>query len=80
MVGPLAHGDPGGGAKLDPNLDTIYEAQRAVASAQGCAFFDTMAIMGGAKAPKTWRAKKWISGDYAHLTTCLLYTSPSPRD
>lgn len=68
IVGPLAHGTPGGGAKLDPALDTIYEAQRKVAKDQGCAFFDTLAAMGGAKAPKVWHGKKWLSGDYAHLT------------
>jgi len=68
IVGPLAHGTPGGGAKLDPALDTLYAAQRKVAKAEGCAFFDTLAVMGGAKAPKVWHDKKWISGDYAHLT------------
>ena len=62
---PLA---PDGGEKSDPALDTLYEAQAKVAKDQGCAFFDTLAVMGGAKAPKTWRDKKWISGDLAHLT------------
>ncbi|MFO0748130.1 MAG: GDSL-type esterase/lipase family protein [Myxococcota bacterium] len=68
VVGPLAHGATDGSGAIDENLDTIYAAQKKVAEAQGCAFFDTMAVMGGAKAPKTWLAKKWISGDYAHLT------------
>lgn len=67
VVGPLAHGDASG--KLDENLDTIYEAQRKVAEAQGCAFFDTMAVMGGAKAPKAWAKKKWLEGDFSHLTS-----------
>lgn len=67
IVGPLAHGEAGG-TKLDPNLETIYEAQKKVAAAQGCAFFDTLAVMGGAKGLKTWASKGWISGDMAHLT------------
>lgn len=69
VVGPLAHGiDKDGKMVLDPALDTIYAAQRAVASEAGCAFFDTIAAMGGKKkALKTWRDKKWLSGDYAHL-------------
>lgn len=66
VVGPLAHGDADG--SLDDNLLTIYEAQRKVAEAQGCAFFDTLAAMGGKKAPSQWHKKGWISGDFAHLT------------
>lgn len=67
IVGPLAQGEVGG-SKIDPNLDTIYDAQRKVATAEGCAFFDTMGAMGGAKGLQTWLSKGWISGDLAHLT------------
>jgi lysophospholipase L1-like esterase len=69
IVGPIAHGVDGGkGVVLDPELATIYDAQREVADAKGCAFFDTLTAMGGKKALKTWRDKGWLSGDYAHLT------------
>jgi lysophospholipase L1-like esterase len=69
LVGPIAHGeDKGKGIVLDPELAIIYEAQREVADDKGCAFFDTLAAMGGKKALKTWRDKNWLSGDYAHLT------------
>ncbi len=69
IVGPLANGeDSGKGMILDPELAKIYEAQREVADAKGCAFFDTLTAMGGKKALKTWRDKGWLSGDYAHLT------------
>lgn len=70
IVAPIAHGeDSAGKIVLDPALTTIYEAQREVAADNGCAFFDTLDVMGGKKALKTWRDKKQISGDYAHLTT-----------
>lgn len=70
IVAPIAHGeDKDGKIVLDPALTTIYEAQREVAEAKGCAFYDTLDAMGGKKALKTWRDKKLISGDYAHLTT-----------
>jgi len=70
IVAPIAHGeDKAGKVVLDPALTAIYEAQREVAEDQGCAFFDTLDAMGGKKALKTWRDKKLISGDYAHLTT-----------
>jgi len=70
IVAPIAHGeDKAGKVVLDPALTKIYEAQREVAEEQGCAFFDTLDAMGGKKALKTWRDKKLISGDYAHLTT-----------
>lgn len=70
IVAPIAHGeDKAGKIVLDPALATIYDAQREVAEAKGCAFFDTLEAMGGKKALKTWRDKKQLSGDYAHLTS-----------
>ena len=70
IVAPIAHGeDKAGKVVLDPALTKIYEAQREVADEEGCAFFDTLDAMGGKKALKTWRDKKLISGDYAHLTS-----------
>lgn len=69
IVAPIAHGeDKDGKVVLDPDLATIYAAQREVAEEKGCAFFDTLEAMGGKKALKSWREKKQLSGDYAHLT------------
>jgi len=70
IVAPIAHGEENAKGKvvLDPALTTIYEAQRELAKEQGCAFFDTLAAMGGNKALKSWRDDKRLSGDYAHLT------------
>jgi len=70
VVGPTAHGvEEKGKVVLDPALTTIYEAQRELAASAGCGFFDTLGAMGGKKALKSWRDKKLLSGDYAHLTT-----------
>ncbi len=72
VVGPLLHGTEVRGAMVvDPQLDILYAAQRRAATAAGCAFLDTIALMGGADRStlKTWRKKRWLSGDYAHLTS-----------
>jgi len=71
VVGPLVHGVTIKGAKkLDPKLATLYAGQRAAAKAKGCAFVDTIELMGGHTSAtlQAWRKKRWISGDYAHLT------------
>ncbi len=69
VIGPLAHGtDPAAGdLDLDPRLATLYAAQRAAASKAGCAFYDTIAAMGGPEAVRLWRDKRRIGGDLAHL-------------
>jgi lysophospholipase L1-like esterase len=70
VIAPIAHGvEEAGKVVLDPALVTIYEAQREFAASAGCGFFDTLEAMGGKKALKSWRDKKLLSGDYAHLTT-----------
>lgn len=72
VVGPLLHGVSVKGAMVvDPQLDILYAAQRKAASAAGCAFLDTLSLMGGSDRAtlKEWRKKKWLSGDYAHLTS-----------
>jgi lysophospholipase L1-like esterase len=71
VVGPLIHGVDGkGGKQLDPQLKRLYDGQRAAADSRGCAFIDTIALMGGHSRATLldWRKKQWISGDYAHLT------------
>ncbi len=69
IVGPLAQGEEKGGKIVyDKSLDDIYPAQREAAKRAGCAFFDTLAAMGGKSALASWRKNKWLEGDYAHLT------------
>ena len=68
VMGPIAHGK-GRHAALDPRLETIYEAQRTVADRMGCAFFDTIAAMGGADALRRFKEQRLIGRDMAHLTS-----------
>jgi lysophospholipase L1-like esterase len=71
VVAPVDHGyrDAGRivGNQMVPKLTAV---QRKVALAEGCAFFDTYAAMGGDGAVARWRRAKppLISGDLAHLT------------
>lgn len=68
LVGPIAHGETvKGKVVIDPDLKTIYEAQRKAADEAGCAFFDTLAAMGGDGAIAAFRKKKLIGGDLSHL-------------
>lgn len=68
IVGPIAHGvTVKGKVKIDPDLKTIYAGQRAAAAELGCAFFDTLAAMGGDDAVEIYRKKKRLGGDLAHL-------------
>jgi lysophospholipase L1-like esterase len=46
----------------------LVEAQRAAAADAGCAFFDTLAWMGGTGSAVRWHRRGWLSGDYVHLT------------
>ena len=66
IVGPIAHGQDGT-TRLDPALETIYAGQRAAAERAGCAFFDTTAAMGGAEAVSSFRQRKLLGRDLAHL-------------
>lgn len=68
LVGPIAHGETvKGRVVVDPDLATIYAAQRKAAAEAGCAFFDTVAAMGGDGAIAAFRKKKLIGGDLSHL-------------
>jgi lysophospholipase L1-like esterase len=66
LVGPLAHGHEGR-ARLDPRLETVGRAQQQVAEQAGCAYMDTVALMGGAEAISGFRAQGWMGRDLAHL-------------
>ncbi|MDP6943037.1 MAG: GDSL-type esterase/lipase family protein [Myxococcota bacterium] len=67
IVGPIAHAK-GRTSRLDPRLKTVYAAQRQAASTQGCAFFDTVAAMGGEESVARFRSGRLLGRDLAHLT------------
>jgi len=71
VVSPVDHGQrEGGRIESVAMMPAITEAQRTVALAEGCAFFDTRAAMGGDHSVARWRRNHppLISGDLAHLT------------
>jgi lysophospholipase L1-like esterase len=71
VMGPVDHGERVGGRIVSlPMVERVTEAEREVALAEGCAFFDTTAAMGGEGSAGRWRRSNppLISGDLAHLT------------
>lgn len=72
VMAPLDHGvRKGSRIETNPIVPKMVEAQRKVAHAHGCAFFDTYAAMGGEGSMGRWRRAKppLASGDLAHLTS-----------
>lgn len=73
IMSPGDHGvrSGGGAVKSRPIMPRITEAARHVAFTEGCAFFDTLAAMGGPGAVARWVAERppWMSGDLAHPTS-----------
>lgn len=72
LMGPLdqaARDERGAITTLAP-VPLIVEAQRRAAAAEGCAFFDTYAAMGGEGAMRRWfRSDPRLAfGDYRHAT------------
>ena len=51
-----------------PHLDQVIEVQRDVAQANGCAFWDWRAAMGGPGSVRQWVQAGLGQGDYTHLT------------
>lgn len=72
FVAPMDRGQRGSGGTIitRPMIPKIVAAQRAVAAATGCAFFDTFTAMGGAGTVARWRAARplLMGGDYLHPT------------
>ncbi|MEZ4266356.1 MAG: GDSL-type esterase/lipase family protein [Myxococcota bacterium] len=58
----------GGDGKVDPALKKIYAGQRTAAEREGCAFLDTLALMGGDQALAQAKKQRLIGADGAHLT------------
>lgn len=51
-----------------PHLEQVIEIQREVAQANGCAFWDWRAAMGGPGSGRQWVQAGLGQGDYTHLT------------
>lgn len=51
-----------------PRTQEIINVQREVAAAQGCAFFDTFAMMGGEGSMVRWVEQGLAIGDHVHFT------------
>jgi lysophospholipase L1-like esterase len=72
LLAPLDQGDKDrrGKVRTMPNVPQIVAAQREVAAAEGCAFFDTFQAMGGEGAMYRWyQAKPRLGwGDFRHAT------------
>lgn len=69
VMAPVDHGERVGGRVVSRKIvPRMVEAQREVALAEGCAFFDTFAAMGGDGAVARWKSEGLISGDLAHPT------------
>ena len=69
IMGPVDHGEREGGRVVSRGVvGRMTEAQRQVALANGCAFFDTFAAMGGDGSIARWKNEGLMSGDLAHPT------------
>ena len=72
VMAPLDHGERDGSGKIvtRPIVPKLVQAQREVAEAEGCAFFDTYEAMGGSGSMGRWvRSSPALgSGDLSHLT------------
>ncbi len=72
IMAPLdqARRDERGGVRTIENVPIIVEAERRAAAAEGCAFFDTYAAMGGEGSMRAWfrEQPRLAFGDYRHAT------------
>ncbi len=72
IMAPLDHGERKGVRIVSlPIVAEMIEAQRSVARSEGCAFFDTVAAMGGEGSAGRWfkRKPRLIGGDLSHATS-----------
>ena len=72
FVAPMDRGQrgPGGTIITRPTIPKLVAAQRRLAAATGCAFFDTFTAMGGDGTVARWREARprLMGGDYLHPT------------
>ncbi len=67
VMGPVDHGERVGGRITSrPIAARISAAQAQVAQANGCAFFDTIAAMGGPGSVGRWKVEGLMSADLSH--------------
>lgn len=67
IVGPVDHGERVDGRVRSRKISArLTEAQREVAREHGCAFFDTLAAMGGVGSVARWHGRHLMSVDLAH--------------
>jgi lysophospholipase L1-like esterase len=57
VVGVIDHGKSGSFTVAPEVVDTMIATQRKIAFDHGCAFFDTVAAMGGAGSLRKWRER-----------------------
>jgi len=57
VVGVIDHGKSGSYTVAPEVVDTMIDTQRTLAFDHGCAFFDTVAAMGGAGSLRKWRER-----------------------
>jgi lysophospholipase L1-like esterase len=69
VVGVVDHGRSGLCTVKPDHVDAMIDAQRRAAFAEGCAFFDTVAAMGGAGSLRKWttRSPPLAARDLKHL-------------
>jgi lysophospholipase L1-like esterase len=70
VIGPPDRAVRSRGKEWTPleNLDLIVEAQRQAAAAEGCAFWDQQAKMGGKGSMREWILAGMAQNDHVHLT------------
>ena len=72
LFGPLDQGkrDERGQIVTVRKLPDIVEAQRRVAKAKGCAFYDAFSAMGGVNSVRAWHKSRprLVTSDFKHAT------------
>lgn len=70
MIGVIDHGRSGSLTVSRAAVRTMIETQREIATEHGCAFFDSVAAMGGAGSLRRWRKRSppWAEADLKHLS------------
>lgn len=60
--------DDGEAIRARETIPPVVEAERRAAMAEGCAFWDTFAFMGGRGSVASWRRWQWVEPDLTHPT------------
>ncbi len=70
VVSSTDHARSGKTRVLPEHVETVVGAERAAAEAKGCAFFDSLSVLGGVGMARTWARRKHplVGHDLSHLT------------